>query len=183
MGKLADPTTIFKRKFRWMFRIITPGSDEWIGEGVNALPPMKGARPSLEFKDIEVQHVIEDVYLPGKPSWKPINLVLYDICPPSSKHPVWEWILQCYDPDTGQFYAILDKGFKKNCILELYTGCGNVMESWMFENAWPAAVNFGDLDMATSDVVTCDITLKYDRAILNPFAGDLASAAGRSIGV
>jgi phage tail-like protein len=169
MGRLASPDAIFKRKFRWMFYIETPGASDWIGDerqGISALPPLKGARPSVEFKDIEVQHVIEDIYLPGKPSWKPINLVLYDICPPSSKHPIWKWILQCYNPEQGRFFAILDNGFKKKCTLELYTGCGTIMETWTFENAWPSQVNFGDLDMSSSEVVTCDITLKYDRAYL-----------------
>jgi len=162
MGRLALSNTIFKRKFRWMFSVIGI-----IGEAVGALPPMKGARPSLEFKDIEVQHVTEDIYLPGKPSWKPINLTLYDICPPgSSKNPIWKWIKECYDPQTGQFFAILDKNFKKDCYLELYSGCGDPLEQWVFMNAWPSQVNWGDLDMGSSEVVTCDITLRYDRACL-----------------
>jgi hypothetical protein len=166
MGILADPKTNFKRKFRWMFRLL---SGKWIGTGVGALPPMKGARPSLEFKDIEVQHVTEDIYLPGKPSWKPINLVLYDICPPSNDHPIWDWILTCYDPintNGTNYFAILDKNFKQDCVLEMYNGCGAVLEMWYFENAYPSQVNWNDLDMADSGVVTCDITLKYDRAYL-----------------
>ena len=107
MGVLADQKTIYKRKFRWQFQLLSTTS--FIGSSINALPSLKGGRPSVEFKDIEVQHVTEDVYLPGKPSWKPINLVLYDICPPnidSGGHPVFNWILKCYDPTniTGSNY-------------------------------------------------------------------------------
>lgn len=163
MGTLAAPSTIFQRKFRWMFTVI--GSN-YIGDNASlgALPPLKGARPSLEFKDIEVPHVVEDIYLPGKPSWKPINLVLYEICT-KTPNPIWTWINQCYVPQTGDFFPILDKSFKKWCSLELYSGCGDVLERWMFENAWPSQINWGDLDMSSSEVVTCDITLRYDRAV------------------
>jgi hypothetical protein len=170
MGKLADPNTIYKRKFRWKFKILKNGNsediDDIIGDGLNALPPLKGARPNLEFKDIEVQHVTEDVYLPGKPSWKPVNFILYDVCPPSS-NPIWDWILKCYEPNTGKFYPILDKGFKKNCVLQMLSGCGDTIETWYFMNAYPSQINWGDLDMSSSEIVTCDILLRYDRACLN----------------
>jgi len=170
MGRLADPTTLFKRKFRWMFRLVggSNGQAGWIGEGINALPPLKGGRPSLEFKDIEVQHVTEDIYLPGKPSWKPVTFTLYDINCTSSAlpSPIWTWVTSCYDAFTGDYYPILDNNFKQNCCLELYSGCGDTLERWFFENAWPSQINWGELDMSNSEVVTCEITLKYDRAYL-----------------
>ena len=176
MGSLASPSARYKRKFRWMFGVISQNVFGEPAEGVRALPPTKGSRPSLEFKDIEVQHVTEDIYLPGKPSWKPINITLYDMydknCWPSN--PVWDWIKQCYDPETGEFFAILDNkvngyGFKKDCWLKLFSGCGDVMESWVFENAYPSQVNWGDLDMSSSEVLTIELTLRYDRASLCPW--------------
>jgi hypothetical protein len=55
---------------------------------------------------------------------------------------------------------------KERATLEMYNGCGDVLETWVFENAWPQAVEFGDLDMSSSDVVTCDLTIRYDRAYI-----------------
>lgn len=166
LGVLAAPETIFKRRFRWMFNIEGVCGDQ----GVNVLPPLKGARPNLAFKNIEVQHLIEDVYLPGKPDWKPINLTLYEICGNNMRgHPVWDWIHQIYQPYEGNYYPIINSNgaFKKTGELELYNGCGNIIESWTFENCWPEQINFGELDMGNNEVVTCDITLKYDRAWKN----------------
>jgi hypothetical protein len=174
MGNLASGSTIFKRKFRWMLRI-----QGMSGDTMAVLPPLRGARPDLEFKDIEVPHMIEDVFIPGKPTWKPINLVLYDICIKGAhKHPIWEWILMIYDPSSpnGGYYgpildssssnSILGGSFKRDANLELYSGCGDIVEKWTFQNAYPSQVNFGELDMSNAEVITCDVTLKYDRAYL-----------------
>ena len=152
----------FKNKNRWMFTI--DGISE---DGVNALPPNKAARPSLSFKEIEVQHVNEIVYLPGKPDWKPINLVLYDI--KKNKHPVLEWIKTIYNPETGEYK--LDSKFKKKAKLELFDGCGKVIESWVFEEAWPNNIEWGDLDMSTSEIVVVDLTLRYSRAYIESSGG------------
>lgn len=160
LGGLASQSIIFKRKFRWMFRNFFIDSP---GEGLSVLAPLKGARPTLEFKEIEVQHVVEDVMIPGKPSWRPINLTLYETCPPTD-HPIWNWILRCYDSQRGEWFPFVDNQFKITSCLELYTGGGDVIENWIFENSWPQQINFGELDMGSSEVVTCDITLRYDRA-------------------
>ena len=56
--------------------------------------------------------------------------------------------------------------FKKNARLELLSGCGDILEMWFFENAWPQTVEFGELDMSSSEYVTAEITLRYDRAFV-----------------
>lgn len=156
IGKIRS--ACFKQKNRWMFTIKGVSED-----GVAALPPNKSARPSLSFKEIEVQHANEVTFLPGKPDWKPINLVLLDI--KKNQHPVFEWVKNhIYDPKTGDY--ILDPKFKKEAKLELYDGCGEVIEKWIFEEAWPSNVEWGDLDYASSEVIMVDLTLRYSRAYI-----------------
>lgn len=60
--------------------------------------------------------------------------------------------------------AIDPLSFKPCACLDLYDGCGKVIESWVLEQVWPQNVDFGELDMSNSEVVTVDVTLKYDRA-------------------
>lgn len=167
VGNLASESCIFKRKFRWMFTNDFVGDP---GEGLSVLPPLKGARPSLEFKEIEIQHTIEDISIPGKVVWRPISLTLYEVCPPTD-NPIWQWILRYYDPAAGEWWPFLDNQFKVNSYLELYTGCGDVIEKWKFENSWPQQINWQELDMGSSEVVTCEISLRYDRAYLCPSDG------------
>ena len=160
---LDDSNTCFKRKNRWLFKITGISADD-PPTGIDSLPPSKAARPSVSFKELEAQHVTETVYFPGKPEWKPITLSLYDL--KKNKHPVFEWLKGVYDPN-GETYKPSTDGWKKQCTLEMYDGCGNVIEKWTFDNAWPQSIEFGDLDMTSSEVLTCEVTLRYDRAYIS----------------
>jgi hypothetical protein len=157
---LENPDACFKRKNRWLFKIESVSA-----EGVDTLPPSKSARPNISFKEIETQHLNETIFFPGKPDWKPVNLTLFDV-KSDGLHPVFEWLKELYDPQEGTFVASCD-GFKKQtATLEMYDGCGEIIETWVYENIWPQSVEFGDLDMSTSDLVVCDLTLRYDRAYI-----------------
>lgn len=146
----------FKRKNRWLFTI-----PEVSAEGINALPPSKASRPSLSFKELSMEHMTETVYYPGKPEWKAVTLTLYDIYKP--QHKLWEWIYSYYDVENAELkYSV---GFKKpEARLILYDGIGGELETWFLESVWCQDISFGDLDMGSSEVVTVDLTLRYDRA-------------------
>lgn len=163
----------YKRKFRFAF-FANSADRKYIDTGVNALPPQKGARPSLAFKEIEVQHLTETIYYPGKPDWKPVTFTLYDIMPPGggrSTNPIFDWIKLIYNPQSGDYHPVVNERaqgdaryFKKRCCLFMLNGCGDVLEKWVFEGAWPQESNFGELDMGNMEIATCEVTLRYDRA-------------------
>ena len=155
---LEKRATCYKRKFRWLFSIPGISADD----KVNSLPPSSASRPNLGFKEMNAQHVTETIYYPSKPDWKPVTLVLYDL--KRQRHPVFEWIKKIYSPEDGLWRA--SDELKETATLELFDGCGGVLETWIFENAWPNDIQFGDLDMGDSEVVTVTMTLRYDRAYL-----------------
>ena len=165
LGKLGSKSICLKRKFRWLLKI--PGIS---GDVANVLPPEKSARPSISFKEIEVQHLNETIYFAGKPEWKPISLTLYDL--KLNSNPIFEWLKEQYDPgtckDEGTWKAPSPNQWKKSTVhLEIYDGCGNIIEIWVYENVWPNAIEWGELDMANSEYVTIDLTLRYDRAYIS----------------
>jgi len=43
----------------------------------------------------------------------------------------------------------------------MYDGCGEPIEIWTLSDAWPKAINFGDLDYSSSDTSDIEITLRY----------------------
>jgi len=153
------------RRFRWLFKI-----DGISAQGVNALPPSQAARPSLSFNEIEARHITENMYYPGRPDWRPINLVLYDVVKTNGDgarfHPVFDWMEKIYVPEKDASYKTASEGLIKECDLEMLSGCGEVVERWIFENVWPQAIDFGTLDMANAEIVTCDLTLRYARAYI-----------------
>jgi len=163
MGLGPIATACFKRKFRWTLSIpeVTSATAT---SSANVLAPNKAARPSLSFKTIDVQHLNETIYYPGKPDWKPVSITLYDTKTKSGDNPVFEWVKKFYDPQEGTWRADRVNNYKRTAILKMLDGCGGTLESWRFINAWPESIEFGDLDYGSSEYVTVDITLRYDRA-------------------
>lgn len=154
-----------KRQFRWLFEIPEVVGDVTSAQnGIPSLPPEKSSRPSLDFKEIEVKHFTEDYFYPGKPNWKPVTLTLWDL--KLKVHPVFKWLQEMYDPETANWYTVKSGKFIKTCYLTLYDGTGDPIERWVWEDAWPQAINFQNLDMTTTGIVMCEITLRYARAYI-----------------
>ncbi len=152
---LGADDTQFMQKNRWYMSI--PGVSE---NRSGMLPPSKSARPSVGFKETEVEHLMETIAYPTKPQWKPINITLYNVAGKSNL--VFDWMKQLYDPCAGVFGFV--ENFKKEVTLELFNGCGCVLECWKYINAYPSNIEFGELDMGNAEIVTVDLTLRYDRA-------------------
>ena len=158
--------TCFKRQYRWKFSI-----SNIIGEEINALPASKSGRPSFEFKEIQAEHITETIFFPGKVSWKPISISLFDVR--KEKHPILEWVKKMYNSENGEFRPSLE-GFKiEQAFLTLYDGVGKEIEKWVMENIWCQVIEMGELDYSSNDVVYCNLTLRYDRAYLvSPSSSD-----------
>jgi len=43
-------------------------------------------------------------------------------------------------------------------------GDGEVMGHWILNNAWARSISFGDLDYSSEELMTVDVTLRYDWA-------------------
>lgn len=167
----------FKRQNR--FLIYIPGITHNGFNGNRTLQQVlveeKAARPSISFKEIEVPHLVETIYYPGRPDWKPLKVTLYDV---ANNNPVWNWINRNYDVKENSLnyygsmqYAnnILEEGkFKRNINIYMLDGCGNAIESWTYENAYPSEIEYGDTDMSTSETMKITLTLRYDRAYWQP---------------
>lgn len=160
-----------KQKHRWLF-----GFADVSAQGIGVMPPSRAARPGVGFKELEVQHLNETIYFPGKPEFKTITLAFYDICSQHTtlgKHPIMNWLMRLFDPERANYGFIIDDTtsvyFKLDATLELYDPCGNCLEKWMFDNCWPQSCDFQDLDMGSSEVLLAEVILRYDRAyIVNP---------------
>jgi len=158
---------VCKRKNRWLFNI---GDDRdsqvIIGDGVSTLPPLKTTRPTLSFKEMSVQHVNEEVFYPAKPDWKPFHITIYDL-KDGPTHKVFEWVKSIYDPQqNSRWTAPVGNFIKPFAVLTLFDGCGEAIETWKYESVWPQTIDFQDLDMNSSEYVTCDLTIRYARAYI-----------------
>lgn len=165
-----------KRTHHWMFIV-----NNMIGDitTARALPPEKTMRPSISFKESSVHHLIEDVYLPAKPDWKPITVTVFDL--KKKENALFAWLTEIYDPQNGLFFEPNvfkngnqngpSTGFIREAYLEMYDSCGKIIERWIYEDAWPQSINFLGLDMNQTGIVMAEVTLRYARAYLDTTVG------------
>ena len=162
MGPLADKATIFKRKFRWGMSIKSCGG--LIPEYLVKV----AARPNLSVEETEINMKHGKMYIPGKASWETITVTLYDVVGPQVKADIgalYSWILSVYDFSKGiqnglcMGSAIQD--YAGVVTLNMYSGCGTVLEVWTLADAWPQAINWNDLDYSSSEEATIELTLRY----------------------
>jgi len=157
-----------KRKFRWLYTISLVSADGSVLGSGKSLPPLRSSRPNLTFREMPARHLIEDVYYPAKPDWKPVSLILYDL--KKGTHPVFDWIKGFYNPQLGILREPNHPGNPKfinqTARLDINDGCGRIIETWIWDDVWPVNINFQELDMGSSEVLTCDIQLRYVRAYI-----------------
>ena len=161
IGRLGAPDAVLKRKMRWTLEIadvVRTGTFADVKEGHICKIAM---RPSFSFDQQEVQHVSEKVYLPGKPTWEPLDVTLYDMATESY---AFRWLTTFYDPTSGVIKPVAEAA-KREATLLLFDGKGNTIEHWRIYGCWPANIVWGDLDYATSDTVDVKLTIRYDRAV------------------
>jgi hypothetical protein len=153
----------WKKKNRWRF--VVRDFIDMEDFGISMLPPIKSARPNVNFKEISIEHVVETITIPGKPDWGPLEVTLYDL--QCNRNPMFVWMKRLYDPKNGTYRFPVDgeRGFKiPQADLELLSGCGDVLETWRYEGIWPQKIDWGELLMESSEVITVDVSFRYDRA-------------------
>jgi hypothetical protein len=166
LGALGNGDVIFKRKFRWTFEIAWCCS---VGQGrtVPASFVKMGNRPQIDFEEIEINYLNGKMFIPGKGTWQPLSITYYDVAglvSGSATSELLSWIASIYDftnPECLKMNSSLET-YSGKAKLMLYDGCGNPLESWILNHVWPQSVNWGDLDMGSSDECTIELTLRYD---------------------
>jgi hypothetical protein len=164
---LYSTNLCFKRQMRFAFLI----EGVTMYGGLDVKITHKAQRPNFSFKEIAIEHLTETIYMPGKIEFKPIQITLYDTYNPAlnKTNPVFQWIESfVYPKDAIYGFASQNSApgpnqFKKTAYLNMYDGSGCVVESWKFENAWPQEINFNEVDYSSNDVMSIDMTLRYDR--------------------
>ena len=121
-------------------------------------------RPSIQFETVTLEHMNVKRKLKGKGDWQDIEITLYDAIVPSAAQAVMEWIRLSHESVTGRDgYADF---YKKDIDIWMLGPVGDKIEQWKLKGAWIQSSNFGDLDFASNDPASIEITLTYDYAIL-----------------
>ena len=132
--------------------------------GIESYIIKTASRPTFTSEVVELDHINVKRKIKGKSTWDDINITLYDPIVPSGAQQVMEWIRTSHESLTGRDgYAAF---YKKDITFYILGPVGDKVEQWTLKGAFITQANFGELDWASNDPVSIELTLAYDYAIL-----------------
>lgn len=148
---------------------------------------MEAKRPSVTFGDITVDAYNSKIRLAGKPEWADMTVKLRDDASGNVSRLVGEQLQKQFD-FMNQASAAAGIDYKFLTRLEMLDG-GNgastpvVLETWEVVGCYLQGVDYGTVNYANNEVVTVDLTIKYDNATQAPIGTGIGSAVARRFGV
>jgi len=118
------------------------------------------SKPQLTQGEVTLDYINVQRYVKGKSTWNALTLSLYDAIVPSGAQAVMQWILLHHESATGR--DGYSSYYKKTLTMQQLSPIGEVIEEWKIYGAFITDSNFGSLDWGTEDVVSIDISIRYD---------------------
>ena len=164
-----------KRQFRFVLQL--GAFEQYVITKVN--------RPSFEIGESEHNYINHKFYYPGRVTWNDVNFTLVDAVNPDSTGILMKMLVASgYRFPTNKTttrtiskaeavgaigtVAIQMLGSAKTgAVSDGKDHASQVLETWTLHNPWVKSVTMGDLDYSTDDILTMDVSLKYDWASLD----------------
>ena len=132
--------------------------------GIESYIIKTASRPTFTSEIVELDHINVKRKIKGKSTWDDITISLYDPIVPSGAQQVMEWVRSSHESLTGRDgYAAF---YKKDINFFLLGPVGDKVEQWTLKGAFITSANFGEVDWASNDPLSIELTLTYDYAIL-----------------
>ena len=150
--------TAFEPKVQNRFIMYIDGIPSYIIKKIN--------RPSVDLKEIVVDHINVYRKIKGKAVWGDITCDLYDPITPSGAQAVMEWIRLSHESVTGRDgYSDF---YKKDVRINVLGPVGDVVEEWILKGAFVKTANFGDMDWSGGEnLANINLVMGVDYCILN----------------
>lgn len=132
--------------------------------GIESYIIKTASRPTFTSEVVELDHINVKRKIKGKSTWDDVTITLYDPIVPSGAQQVMEWIRSSHESLTGR--DGYNSFYKKDITFYLLGPVGDKVEQWTLKGAFISSANFGELDWASNDPLSIELTLSYDYAIL-----------------
>lgn len=120
------------------------------------------ALPTQMVEEIELNYLNERRYVAGRAAYESIPLVVKDMVDVGVATACKTWYEQVHDSSTHKIGLARD--YKKVADLILISPEGSIERTWRLHGCWPTAINYGNLDMNSNDIVRIEMNLRFDRA-------------------
>lgn len=118
--------------------------------------------PTQMVEEIELNYLNERRYVAGRAVFEPIPLVVKDMVDVGVATACKTWFEQVHNQGTHKIGLARD--YKKIADLILLSPEGSIERTWRLHGCWPTAINYGQLDMNSNDIVKIELNLRFDRA-------------------
>jgi hypothetical protein len=168
LGVLGTGDSVFKRKFRWTMQFI--GVCGIGGNNIGAAYVKSANRPNLTIDEVEINYLNGKMWIPGKGTPDTTTVTYYDVASQEGSEAIsqlFSWLGTVYNFTdsirlTQSSAQNVAGGYTADAgILKMLDGCGEVIDGFIYLNPWPTSINFGELDYATNDECTVEVTLRY----------------------
>lgn len=182
---VGDPNVVFKMKYRWTMEVFGNSTNAACGFSIPPYFVKVAARPNISFEETEINFLNDKMWIPGKATWEAITVTFMDIAGSvtgGGNLALYQWLSQVFNftrqngnstTATGNsvYKAMGSKrsDYTATAMLNLYDGCGNKLETWTLFDAWPQAIDFGDLDYSSSETVDIQLTMRYSQVDFEHF--------------
>ena len=127
-------------------------------------------KPSFSVSSNKYRLINHEINMPGIVSWNPITIELADV-----GDTVKSLLEQLKDFGYSPRSLAEDNGLSKShgvsklgdITIEQLNGAGATLETWKLEGAYMTELRFGNLDYASDDIITLNMTITYDYAYLD----------------
>ena len=143
-------------------------------------------RPSVTFGDITIDTYNSKVKLLGKPEWQDVTATFRDDAQGQVSKLIGEQIQKQFDFEE-QASASSGIDYKFITRLEMLDG-GNganaptVLETWEMYGCLVSTVDYQTVNYANNEVVTIQMTIKYDNAVQTPMGAGIGATVTRTLG-
>ncbi len=174
-----------KLKFRFRVTFLNFGVTQPTTELTKQVMDFK--RPQISMEPITIDIYNSKVYLAGKPTWETVTCMLRDDAGGEVTRRVGEQMQKQYD-FFEQSSASSGIDYKFTTVLEILDGGNgantpNILETWQLDGCFLTAADYGDVNYATNEPATVQLTIRYDNALQTPVGvSGIGSTITRTLG-
>jgi len=174
-----------KLKFRFRVTFLNFGVTQPTTELTKQVMDFK--RPQVSMEPITIDIYNSKVYLAGKPSWETVTCMLRDDAGGEVTKRVGEQMQKQFD-FFEQSSASSGIDYKFTTVLEILDGGNgantpNILETWQLDGCFLTAADYGDVNYATNEPATIQLTIRYDNALQTPVGSSgIGSTITRTLG-
>jgi hypothetical protein len=146
----------FEPKRKNLFKLVV--------DGIPAYLVKTAALPNMKVDSTIINYMNSQRKLMGLPTFDDVSITLFDPILPDAAQMLDSWFKLMYDPRSGK--AGYSQAYKKKMSIVQYGPNGTAVAEWVFEGAFPNAIDYGGVDYTTADPVEVNVTFSYDYAYI-----------------